>query len=63
MEPINRRNNFNGIQRQIFTLDKGVETISTYEKLHSVFDDLLGKENVINHIEYIHDNASLKEKD
>ena len=47
---------------KIFTLDKGVETISTYEKLHSVFDDLLGKENVINHIEYIHDNASLKKK-
>ena len=47
---------------KIFTLDKGVETISTYEKLHSVFDDLLGKENVINHIEYIHDNVSLKKK-
>ena len=47
---------------KIFTLDKGVETISTYENLHSVFDDLLGKENVINHIEYIHDNASLKKK-
>ena len=47
---------------KIFTLDKGAETISTYEKLHSVFDDLLGKENVINHIEYIHDNASLKKK-
>ena len=47
---------------KIFTLDKGVETISTYEKIHSVFDDLLGKENVINHIEYIHDNASLKKK-
>ena len=46
----------------VFTLDKGVETISTYEKLHSVFDDLLGKENVINHIEYIHDNVSLKKK-
>jgi len=47
---------------KIFTLDKGAETISTYEKLHSVFDDLLGKENVINHIEYIHDNVSLKKK-
>ena len=47
---------------KVFTLDKGVETISTYEKLHSVFDDLLGKENVINHIEYIHDNVSLKKK-
>ena len=47
---------------KIFTLDKGTETISTYEKLHSVFDDLLGKENVINHIEYIHDNFSLKKK-
>ena len=47
---------------KIFTLDKGAETISTYEKLHSVFDDLLGKENVINHIEYIHDNFSLKKK-
>ena len=49
-------------KNKIFTLDKGVETISTYEKLHSVFDDLLGKENVINHIEYIHDNVSLKKK-
>ena len=47
---------------KVFTLDKGVETISTYEKLHSVFDDLLGKENVINHVEYIHDNVSLKKK-
>ena len=47
---------------KIFTLDKGSETISTYEKLHSVFDDLLGKENLINHIEYIHDNVSLKKK-
>ena len=47
---------------KIFTLDKGAETISTYEKLHSVFDDLLGKENVINHIEYIHDNVSLRKK-
>ena len=47
---------------KIFTLDKGAETISTYEKLHSVFDDLLGKENLINHIEYIHDNVSLKKK-
>ena len=47
---------------KVFTLDKGVETISTYEKLHSVFDDLLGKENVINHIDYIHDNVSLKKK-
>ena len=47
---------------KIFTLDKGAETISTYEKLHSVFDDLLGKENVINHIEYIHDTVSLKKK-
>ncbi|MEC7270797.1 MAG: DUF1015 domain-containing protein [Chloroflexota bacterium] len=47
---------------KIFTLDKGAETISTYEKLHSVFDDLLGKENVINHIEYIHDNVTLKKK-
>ena len=47
---------------KVFTLDKGVETISTYEKLHSAFDDLLGKENVINHIEYIHDNVSLKKK-
>ena len=47
---------------KVFTLDKGVETISTYEKLHSVFDDLLGKENLINHIEYIHDNVSLKKK-
>ena len=49
-------------KNKVFTLDKGVETISTYEKLHSVFDDLLGKENVINHIEYIHDNVSLKKK-
>ena len=47
---------------KIFTLDKGAETISTYEKLHSVFDDLLGKENVINHVGYIHDNVSLKKK-
>ena len=47
---------------KVFTLDKGVETISTYEKLHSVFDDLIGKENVINHIDYIHDNVSLKKK-
>ncbi len=44
---------------KVFTLDKGVETISTYEKLHSVFDDLLGKENVINHIDYINDNVTL----
>jgi len=49
-------------KNKVFTLDKGVENISTYEKLHSVFDDLLGKENVINHIEYIHDNVSLKKK-
>ena len=49
-------------KNKVFTLDKGVETISTYEKLHSVFDDLLGKENIINHIEYIHDNISLKKK-
>ena len=49
-------------KNKVFTLDKGVENISTYEKLHSVFDDLLGKENVINHIDYIHDNVSLKKK-
>ena len=49
-------------RNKVFTLDKGVENISTYEKLHGVFDDLLGKENVINHIEYIHDNVSLKKK-
>ena len=49
-------------KNKVFTLDKGVENISTYEKLHSVFDDLLGKENVINHIEYVHDNVSLKKK-
>ena len=49
-------------RNKVFTLDKGVENISTYEKLHGIFDDLLGKENVINHIEYIHDNVSLKKK-
>ena len=50
-----------GLNDKHYYLNKENELISTYEKLHGIFEELLG-DKVLDHIEYIHDNEILKEK-
>jgi len=50
-----------GINDKHYYLSKDNKSISTYEKLHGILEDLLG-DKVLDHIEYIHDNEILKEK-
>ena len=51
-----------GYENKFYVLDKNDKLISTYEKIHSIFDNVIGKNDAPNHIEYIHDNHILKEK-
>ena len=51
-----------GYENKFYVLSKDDKLISTYEKIHNVFDKVIGKKDVPDHIEYIHDNNILKDK-
>ena len=49
-------------ENKFYVLSKDDELISTYEKIHNIFDKVIGKKDVPDYIEYIHDNNILKGK-